>query len=202
MEILVTLVRKFFLTFALTSVAVWKPFKYSKNCINLISIVCSGSLDTKLNVSDAYCSTFAGNCTDYFSSFLRYTSFLLHVTKSTTKFIDFEFETGNSSVSIAWCTHTKPFLLFKFHFALCASSSILQLFILLTTANYPDVMMPVYNCNWLSFLPFGIYLVLGLYLIFSLVLAVVYTHFQVPRERRTIDFLIKYNSLSLIYIQI
>ena len=56
-------------------------------------------------------------------------------------------------------------------------SSALQLFILLTTANYPDVMMPVYDCQSYTALFFVIYISIGLYFLMSLVLAVVYSHF-------------------------
>ena len=50
-------------------------------------------------------------------------------------------------------------------------SSALQLFILLTTANYPDVMMPVYDCQSYTALFFVIYISIGLYFLMSLVLA-------------------------------
>ena len=39
----------------------------------------------------------------------------------------------------------------------------LHLFILLTTANYPDIMMPVYNCNAWSAWFFVAYVVIGIY---------------------------------------
>ena len=56
--------------------------------------------------------------------------------------------------------------------------SMLQLFILLTTANYPDIMMPVYECNRGSVIFFVLYELIGLYFLMSLILAVVYTHFS------------------------
>ena len=56
-------------------------------------------------------------------------------------------------------------------------SSTLQLFILLTTANYPDVMMPVYECEPATSIFFIVYVSIGLYFLMSLVLAVVYSHF-------------------------
>jgi hypothetical protein len=56
-------------------------------------------------------------------------------------------------------------------------SSTMQLFILLTTANYPDVMMPVYECQPYTALFFVVYVSIGLYFLMSLVLAVVYSHF-------------------------
>ena len=56
-------------------------------------------------------------------------------------------------------------------------TSIMHLFILLTTANYPDVMMPVYDCSPWSSLFFILFITVGLYFLLSLILAVVYTHF-------------------------
>ena len=44
------------------------------------------------------------------------------------------------------------------------SASFLQMFILLTTANYPDIMMPVYRCSNWSVLFFAAFLILGLYI--------------------------------------
>jgi hypothetical protein len=49
-----------------------------------------------------------------------------------------------------------------------------QLLILLTTANYPDVMMPAYTRTRVSFLFFGAFLVLGNWFLLNLILAVVY----------------------------
>lgn len=50
--------------------------------------------------------------------------------------------------------------------------------ILLTTANFPDVMMDSYSAaNWTA-LYFIIYLLIALYLMFNLILAAVYTRFQ------------------------
>lgn len=57
-------------------------------------------------------------------------------------------------------------------------SSLLQMFILLTTANFPDIMMPVYRCQQYYSLFFVVYLMVGLYFLMSLVLAVIYTHFS------------------------
>ena len=53
-----------------------------------------------------------------------------------------------------------------------------SLFILITTANYPDVMMPAYRQNRLFFLFFFAFIVIGLYFLMSLVLAVVYNHYR------------------------
>jgi len=56
-------------------------------------------------------------------------------------------------------------------------TSMMHLFILLTTANYPDIMMPMYDCNQWASLFFILFITVGLYFLLSLILAVVYTHF-------------------------
>ena len=53
-----------------------------------------------------------------------------------------------------------------------------QLFVLLTTANYPDIMMPAYDCTPYAALFFVAFLMVGLYFIFNLILAVSYATFQ------------------------
>lgn len=53
-----------------------------------------------------------------------------------------------------------------------------QLFILLTTANFPDVMLPAYHCFPWAPIFFVSYLVIGLYFMLNLVLAVSYSVFQ------------------------
>ena len=57
-------------------------------------------------------------------------------------------------------------------------TSTMHLFILITTANYPDIMMPAYDCSRWAALFFVVYILLGLYFLLSLILAVVYTHFS------------------------
>ena len=46
-----------------------------------------------------------------------------------------------------------------------------------TQANYPDIMLPAYDCTPWSSLFFVIFVIVGLYFLLSLILAVVYTHF-------------------------
>ena len=50
--------------------------------------------------------------------------------------------------------------------------------ILMTTANYPDVMMPAYAKNYFACLYFMAYLLIGLYLLMSLLLANVFNKFK------------------------
>ncbi|XP_071790581.1 two pore channel protein 1-like isoform X1 [Asterias amurensis] len=55
--------------------------------------------------------------------------------------------------------------------------SFISLFILMTTANFPDVMMPAYNKSGWSVLFFIVFLILQLYFLMNLLLAVVYDTF-------------------------
>ncbi|XP_038058978.1 two pore calcium channel protein 1-like [Patiria miniata] len=55
--------------------------------------------------------------------------------------------------------------------------SFVSLFILMTTANFPDVMMPAYAQSPWSFLFFVVFLILELYFLMNLLLAVVYDTF-------------------------
>ena len=50
-----------------------------------------------------------------------------------------------------------------------------QLFITLTTSNFPNVMLPSYGVNRMCAMFFLIYLIIGLFLLFNLVLAIVYS---------------------------
>lgn len=67
----------------------------------------------------------------------------------------------------------------------------IELFILVTTANYPDVMLPVIDCSIWMALPFIIYVVAGLYFFMSLILAVAYVHFASESDARTSQFIFK-----------
>jgi hypothetical protein len=63
-------------------------------------------------------------------------------------------------------------------------STMYQMFVLLTTSNFPDIMMPAYECNAFTPIFFILYLLLGLYLMFSLFLAVACTHFEKHAQSR------------------
>jgi hypothetical protein len=54
----------------------------------------------------------------------------------------------------------------------------MHLFTVLTTANYPDVMMPVVECNEMSFIFFAVFIFLGLFFFLNLVLAIVTNSFS------------------------
>jgi len=53
-----------------------------------------------------------------------------------------------------------------------------QLYVLITTANFPDVMMPAYDENRLYCILFIVFLVVGLYVFTSILLAVVYENYR------------------------
>ncbi|XP_065835712.1 two pore channel protein 1-like [Oscarella lobularis] len=63
-------------------------------------------------------------------------------------------------------------------------TSFVSLFILLTTANFPTVMMPVFNEYWWAPIFFILYLCIGLYLIMNLLLAVVYSTFSTFEKKK------------------
>ena len=58
------------------------------------------------------------------------------------------------------------------------NSAFISLFILLTNANFPDIMMPSYRTYRPSFLFFALFLLIGLYLLMQLVLAVIFHTFK------------------------
>ncbi|XP_071849102.1 two pore calcium channel protein 1-like isoform X2 [Apostichopus japonicus] len=63
-------------------------------------------------------------------------------------------------------------------------ASFVNLFVLQTTANYPDVMMPAYNSSRWSALFFIVFLILELYFLTNVLLAVVYNTFtDVEKEK-------------------
>ena len=62
--------------------------------------------------------------------------------------------------------------------------SFVSLFVLLTTANYPDVMMPSYYRHQYSFIFFFTYLMVCLYFVMNLLLAVVYDAFTDEEEKK------------------
>lgn len=63
-------------------------------------------------------------------------------------------------------------------------TSFVSLFILMTTANYPDVMMPAYQANNFSCLFFIAYMMFGFYLLTNIVLSMVYDSFTDTEKRK------------------
>lgn len=64
------------------------------------------------------------------------------------------------------------------------SNSAFNMLVLMTTSNYPDVMLPAYQRNRLNCIFFISYLVLGLFLMMSLLLAVFYSNFKERFQER------------------
>lgn len=58
------------------------------------------------------------------------------------------------------------------------TDSMLSLFILLTSANFPDVMMPIYQTNRLAALFFIAFVLVGVYFFMNLVLATIYHNYR------------------------
>jgi hypothetical protein len=58
------------------------------------------------------------------------------------------------------------------------------MFVLMTTSNYPDVMLPAYQMSRMYFIFFGTYLILGLFLIMNLLLAIIYSNFKARFEQQ------------------
>lgn len=61
----------------------------------------------------------------------------------------------------------------------------IRLFVLVTTENYPDVMLPAYRENKRSFVFFGVFLVFGVFYILPMLLAVVMVSFALALHRKT-----------------
>uniref|UniRef100_A0A671MPL0 Two pore calcium channel protein 1-like n=1 Tax=Sinocyclocheilus anshuiensis TaxID=1608454 RepID=A0A671MPL0_9TELE len=70
------------------------------------------------------------------------------------------------------------FFSFSLQYFSTLENSLVSLFVLLTTANFPDVMMPAYSKNRWSCIFFIVYLSIELYFIMNLLLAVVFDTFN------------------------
>eukprot|EP00040_Diaphanoeca_grandis_P034939 m.218307 g.218307 ORF g.218307 m.218307 type:complete len:822 (-) comp33264_c0_seq1:102-2567(-) len=62
--------------------------------------------------------------------------------------------------------------------------SYVSMFILITTANYPDVMMPAYWNHWASCIFFILYMMFGFYFLANIVLAMVFESFTDTEKRK------------------
>ena len=62
--------------------------------------------------------------------------------------------------------------------------SLWSMLVCLTTSNFPDVMLPGYMANRLYCILFLVYMVMGLFLFMSLVLAIFYSNFKIRFESK------------------
>lgn len=79
------------------------------------------------------------------------------------------------------------------------SDSFFYMFVLITTSNYPDVMLPSYAQARHNSIFFIVYLVVGLFLLFNLLLAIFYSNYQ-ERVEASIDKYKEQRNAYLIYL--
>ena len=66
---------------------------------------------------------------------------------------------------------------------------IFNLMVLLTTANFPDIMLPAYKSNQAYSLFFIIYLIMGVFFMMNLILATFYSNYKNRVDRTLNDFM-------------
>ncbi|KAJ8787958.1 hypothetical protein J1605_005616 [Eschrichtius robustus] len=73
-----------------------------------------------------------------------------------------------------------------------------ELYVLVTTANSPDVMMPAYEFNWWYSLYFITYIIINTYIFMSVFLAVVYNNYRkhLKNEIRTLAYLKRHKMIE------
>ncbi|XP_032208686.1 two pore calcium channel protein 1-like [Mustela erminea] len=73
-----------------------------------------------------------------------------------------------------------------------------ELYVLVTTANSPDVMMPAYNFNWWYSLYFITYIIINTYIFMSVFLAVVYNNYRkhLKNEIRKLAYLKRHKMME------
>jgi H+/Cl- antiporter ClcA len=81
------------------------------------------------------------------------------------------------------------FYLFRYSFEgatnfVSFKESYISMLTLLTTANFPDVMLPAYQKNFFTMFFFITYLLIGLYFLLNLLLATVFNKFKGRLEQR------------------
>lgn len=67
-------------------------------------------------------------------------------------------------------------------------TTVFSMFVLMTTSNYPDIMIPYYRMNRSAFIFFGGFMAVGLYLLLNLLLAVFYQHYKNKLTKKTKKF--------------
>uniref|UniRef100_A0A673SYQ6 Ion transport domain-containing protein n=1 Tax=Suricata suricatta TaxID=37032 RepID=A0A673SYQ6_SURSU len=75
---------------------------------------------------------------------------------------------------------------------------VFELYVLVTTANSPDVMMPAYNFNWWYSLYFITYIIINTYIFMSVFLAVVYNNYRkhLKNEIRKLAYLKRHKMIE------
>lgn len=63
-----------------------------------------------------------------------------------------------------------------------------HMLVLLTTTNYPDVMLPAYGSHRYFYVYFGIYLIVGLILLFNMLLAIFYSNYTNRFQQSISDY--------------
>eukprot|EP01138_Halocafeteria_seosinensis_P002626 gb/GECG01002685.1/.p1 GENE.gb/GECG01002685.1/~~gb/GECG01002685.1/.p1 ORF type:complete len:964 (+),score=71.78 gb/GECG01002685.1/:1-2892(+) len=66
-------------------------------------------------------------------------------------------------------------------------NSIVHMFTLSTTSNFPQIMLPAYRCSPWNALFFILFLLINVYLLFSLMLAVAFTEFKALTEKKVME---------------
>ena len=79
------------------------------------------------------------------------------------------------------------------------NDSFFYMFVLLTTSNYPDVMLPSYAQNRAYCIFFITYLVVGLFLLMNLLLAIFYSNYQ-EKADASIDHMMEKRNRFLIQL--
>eukprot|EP00003_Mantamonas_plastica_P018667 TRINITY_DN3048_c0_g1_i2.p1 TRINITY_DN3048_c0_g1~~TRINITY_DN3048_c0_g1_i2.p1 ORF type:complete len:331 (-),score=95.17 TRINITY_DN3048_c0_g1_i2:20-967(-) len=68
------------------------------------------------------------------------------------------------------------------------NTSFISLFVLMTTANYPDVMMPAYRASHFNVFFFMTYLMIILYFLMNLLVAVIYNNYSDNSKLQTLQY--------------
>ena len=76
--------------------------------------------------------------------------------------------------------------------------SFYNMVILMTTANFPDIMLPAYDKNYWYMLFFVSYLIFGLYFLMSFLLANVFNKFKDRLEQQASNILSKSENLLIV----
>ena len=74
------------------------------------------------------------------------------------------------------------------------------MFILLTTANFPDIMLPAFAHSYWYCWYFIIFLLLGLYFMINMLLAHVYTRFKLRVTKESLEYHDKFKDCLECYI--